>query len=163
MAKWRFWQRNNVEASELPEEVKEYYETTRAEKRGTAWLLAGATLVATLILASGMFLGGKFVYQKFSGDEPTTGEVIQNTTDSNESPVGGPPPTNDANEGTSTTRGNEDLSSDTDDTESTPTTGSSELTDSGPGDILAIFVATVVISTLAYELITPHYSKKLSQ
>lgn len=48
----------------VPQEVKDYYEAERRERSGMAWLLALATLVVTLVLAGGIFLGGRWAYRK---------------------------------------------------------------------------------------------------
>jgi hypothetical protein len=166
MVKWRFWQKDQpVETTELPAEVQEYYESTQRETRSKAWLLAAGTLVVTLIVATGLFFGGRFVYQRFANNDeaPTTGLSDQPAKPAQPAQPN-PPTTNDADEGSSTTRSAQDDSSDTQnetstDPDETPVTRSGDITDSGPGDVLAIFVFATVVGTLAYEIV-PHLKSK---
>lgn len=57
--------------SNLPEEVQEYYESGKRERVGVAWLLGLGTLVVTVVLAMGLFFGGRWLYRTIAGtDEP---------------------------------------------------------------------------------------------
>jgi hypothetical protein len=70
------FRRNNSDSENLPTEIKEYYQTERRERVGVAWLLALGTLVLTLILASGLFFGGRWAYRKIAGNDKPA-ETIQ--------------------------------------------------------------------------------------
>lgn len=63
--------RRNRNQTNVPAEIQEYYQTERRERAGVAWLLAGGTLVATVLLAAGIFFAGRWVYRAaFDKDEP---------------------------------------------------------------------------------------------
>lgn len=47
----------------LPTEVREYYQSERRERTGLAWLLAIGTLLATFLIAAGLFFGGRWAYR----------------------------------------------------------------------------------------------------
>lgn len=72
MANWKFWQRNSrSQNSELPEEVREYYES-QSQSRGKAILVGVSTLIVTLLIAAGLFFSGRAIVGWFSDDsEPT--------------------------------------------------------------------------------------------
>ncbi len=59
----------NTDQSNLPAEVQEYYQSERRERVGIAWLLAGGTLILTLLLASGLFFGGRWAYNKIANKD----------------------------------------------------------------------------------------------
>lgn len=62
-----FGRKKKVDA--VPEEVREYYQAERRERTGLAWLLAAGTLVVTLILAGGIYFGGRWVYRTVTNDD----------------------------------------------------------------------------------------------
>lgn len=68
---------NNIDS--VPQEVQEYYQSERRERSGVAWLLALGTLVITLLLAVGLFFGGRWLWQKISNDDPDP--VVTSQTD----------------------------------------------------------------------------------
>ena len=72
--------------SNLPEEVQEYYESGQKERVGVAWLLGIGTLVVTLILAAGLFFGGRWVYRKVANKDKdtTTTQISQNANNKNQ-------------------------------------------------------------------------------
>lgn len=57
-----FRRRDKTENS-VPPEVQEYYQSERRERVGIAWMLALATLVVTVLLAFGLFYGGRWAYR----------------------------------------------------------------------------------------------------
>lgn len=68
--------KRNQSESTLPVEIEEYYQSERRERTGVAWLLAGGTLILTLVLAFGLYFGGKWVYQKVANrDQNETAET----------------------------------------------------------------------------------------
>lgn len=84
MKLWPF-KRKNTASSQLPEEVQEYYASTRNEKTGKAWLFGFGTLVLTAVLAVGLFFGGQWVWRQFDGSDDTqTAETSQTDTDENQ-------------------------------------------------------------------------------
>lgn len=67
----RPWNRNRTRPAptQVPTEVQEYYESTRKERTGTAWLLTLATFLITVILAVALFFGGSWIYQRFTSND----------------------------------------------------------------------------------------------
>lgn len=56
--------RNRPVASNIPQEVEEYYQSAHKQRRGIAGLLTLATLILTLVLAVAIFFGGRWVVNK---------------------------------------------------------------------------------------------------
>ncbi len=79
------WNRNkNTSGARVPAEVEEYYQSTRRERRGVAWLLGIATLLLTLAIAAALFFGGRWLYRTLTNnDEPASESTSQ---DANQSP-----------------------------------------------------------------------------
>jgi cytoskeletal protein RodZ len=61
--------KRNQQTSVLPDEVKEYYQSERRQKRGVAAGLAFVALVVTVAVAAAIFFGGRFAYNQIWGDE----------------------------------------------------------------------------------------------
>lgn len=68
--------RNN--RTSVPEEIQEYYETERRERKGVAWLLAIGTLIVTILLAVAIFFAGRWVYRQIAGNDDQPTQVAQN-------------------------------------------------------------------------------------
>ncbi len=71
-------------SSTLPAEMQEYISAEKKERVGLAWLLAFATLVATLVLSVGVFYGGKWVYKATFKPNDSPNVAIKNTPPNNE-------------------------------------------------------------------------------
>lgn len=75
---------NRFKDSTLPDEVQQYYATTRREKANSVGLLALTTFASTLVLAAGLYFGGRFLYRMFDNDNDakvaTTQTVHTETT-----------------------------------------------------------------------------------
>lgn len=69
------WKRNKQPTVDVqvPPEVEEYYQSTQKDRRGTAWLLAFATLILTILIAAGLFFAGRWAYRAIIGDDESTG------------------------------------------------------------------------------------------
>lgn len=75
MAIWPFNRKKN-DNQDLPPEVQDYYQAERREKVGVAGLLALGTLLVTILVAIGLFFGGRWVYRTvFDKDRPNTAAV----------------------------------------------------------------------------------------
>lgn len=86
---WPFKRKDKQEASEeVPAEIQEYYESERKERSGMAWLLALATLAATVLLALGLFFGGRLAYRKFIQSPQNETAVQQQTAEEDSSEQG---------------------------------------------------------------------------
>lgn len=55
--------------SVMPEEVRDFYAAERRQRKGTAWLLAIATLLVTFLIAAALFFGGRWVYRAIFGND----------------------------------------------------------------------------------------------
>ena len=86
MAIWDRFKRNKQE-SVLPDEVKQYYQSEKRQKRGVAIGLAALAVLVTVAIAAGLFFGGRFVYNKIKGDDKKETPVSQ--SDTNNSPAQG--------------------------------------------------------------------------
>lgn len=73
--------RNKTNIETVPQEVREYYQTERRERAGVAWLLALGTLVVTLILASGIYFGGRWAYSALTNKKTGGSSVATKTND----------------------------------------------------------------------------------
>lgn len=80
MSIWPFNRRKKQQESVVASEIQDYYQAERRERKGVAWLLAIATFVVTLLIVLALFYGGKWVYNKISGDEPEVTETTQGDT-----------------------------------------------------------------------------------
>lgn len=71
--------RRQNDPTNVPEEIREYYQTERRERAGIAWLLALGTLLITVLLATGLFFAGRWAYRKIAKPEqPKPAQVTQN-------------------------------------------------------------------------------------
>lgn len=86
MAIWDRFKRNKQE-SVLPDEVKQYYQSEKRQKRGVAIGLAVLAVLVTVAIAAGLFFGGRFVYNKIKGNDKKESPASQ--SDSNTSPTQG--------------------------------------------------------------------------
>ncbi len=86
----------NRDQAVVPEEIQEYYQDERRERTGVAWVLAAGTLVMTILLAAGIFFGGRWAYRKIQGnDKPDTTQVAQESTENEQAPAPDPTPSSD--------------------------------------------------------------------
>jgi len=69
--------RRNREQSVLPEEVQEYYQTEKRQRRGLAIILALVALLVTILVAAGLFFGGRWIYRKFDNKNDKQAESSQ--------------------------------------------------------------------------------------
>jgi len=152
---WPFNRRKKTDEANVPDEVREYYQSEHRERIGLAWLVAFLTLIFTIAIVVGVFFGGRWMYGKVTNksstdtaqksgqsNQPTpspTNQSVQNNPDS--SPKKNQPPTPTPSQPTPNP------------SQSTPTTNQpsgQRLTNTGPGDTLAIFVLVTALGTLAH-------------
>ena len=79
MAIWPF--NRKQDSADLPQEVQDYYKTEKGQKPGVAGLLALGTLVVTVLLALGLFFGGRWAYRAAFKDDKKPGQVAQAPSD----------------------------------------------------------------------------------
>lgn len=79
MAIWPFRKQTTVKYDpDLPPEVQAYTKAERREKMGMAWLVGVISLVVTALIFTGLFFGGRWVYQKITGDSQSTTQTVSN-------------------------------------------------------------------------------------
>lgn len=160
-----FWNRKKpAETDQLPEEVREYYASTKRTRGLSAWLFGLLALILTLLIAVALYFAGKFVWEQFFSDEP------ESTTTTEQTAVNDQPEQPDQDTGSNNANNNEDnqtspsepqtLPGDNNDNPETETdtngvnganTALESTPETGPGDTVAIFIGTVLIATLGYE------------
>ena len=59
----------NVSNSVIPQEIQDYSQTEHREKMGIATLVGFISLLLTLIVLFGMFVGGRWMYRKIAGTD----------------------------------------------------------------------------------------------
>jgi hypothetical protein len=84
MAIWPF-NRNQNQSTDLPQEVQDYYKSESKGRTGVAGLLALGTLGVTVLLALGLFFGGRWAYRTaFKDDKAQPAQVAQQPADQSE-------------------------------------------------------------------------------
>mgnify|MGYP001282498337 CR=1 FL=1 len=170
MARWF----KKKEQSTLPQEVQDYYTSTQRQRMGMAWLVALTTFVITLSVALALFFVGRAIFYSLTRDdgepvqiteqvirdEPVTNvhdtseeSSVNNTDTTREAPT---TQTNDRNEtpGQSEQTPVSDQPSQPARTEQPPSMSEQTLDtqkvqrvpDSGPGDVVALFVVVSIVS-----------------
>lgn len=83
MVKWPFGRKQTEDSDNVPHEIQEYYQSEKRERVGIAWMLALATLVVTVLLALGIFYGGRWAYRALfdDNDKNTPAEQEQRQSD----------------------------------------------------------------------------------
>jgi cytoskeletal protein RodZ len=62
-------QQKNVSNSVIPQEIQDYSQTEHREKMGIATLVGFISLILTLTVLFGMFVGGRWMYRKIAGTD----------------------------------------------------------------------------------------------
>jgi len=73
----------NVSNSVIPQEIQDYSQTEHREKMGIATLVGFISLLLTLIVLFGMFVGGRWMYRKIAGTDSKSNSttVVEKSTD----------------------------------------------------------------------------------
>ncbi len=73
----------NVSNSVIPQEIQDYSQTEHREKMGVAVLVGFISLILTLIVLFGMFVGGRWMYRKIAGTDNKSNSttVVEKSTD----------------------------------------------------------------------------------
>lgn len=156
---WPF-KRKQSDQSTVPAEVEEYYQAERRERVGVAWLLAFATLVTTLLLAVGLFFGGRALYRQFTKDDKPKPVAVTPATPKPSAVTGPdlqPAQPSSPQQSTNPQTGNSQAQTPavgTPDTETpaskAPATSSTPLPKTGPTETLSVFVSVSVVATLGH-------------
>lgn len=161
--------RRKQDVSAVPAEIQDYYQSERRERTGVAWLLALGTLIVTIGLATLLFFGGRWAYRAIVNNDDTSQDVAQ--TDQEAEDANAPESTPDENTvpTTAPTTGTSSTSTSTPNAPSTtpnttataPTAAggsvagsSTNLPNTGAGDIVAIFAVTTAVGTAAHYAVT---------
>lgn len=149
------FRRQKKDVSVLPEEVQDYYRAERRDRTGKAWLLAIATLIVTFLIAAGLFFGGRWIFRTIFGNDDNKGSSQSETqqeasseeseqsddtdqsTDNNSTNTDSSSTNNISDQPTSSSNQPSTSPSTTSTPPAqTPSTGPSELVNTGPGDEL---------------------------
>lgn len=172
MAIWPF-NRNKQDAAtkKVPREVEQYYQSEHRDRVGVAWLLAGLTLVITVLIVLGLFFSGRWVYRKIANKDDNSTQTAQTNQPAEQSPSGSSQNSDsDSNSDASRDGGSSNSSTSSSSTSSTNTgtvnaptqtnsstpatqptqTTNSNLANTGPGQTVAIFVLVSVAGYLGY-------------
>jgi len=68
----------------LPPEVQAYSQAERRERMGIAWLVGVVSLVVSLILITGLFFGGRWVYRKVAHKDNKAVPAVTSDRDSSD-------------------------------------------------------------------------------
>ncbi len=158
MARWPF-RRTKKSDVNVPNEVQEYYDAERRQHMGVAWLIAFLSLVVTVIVATGLFFGGRWTYRKLAHKSPATvktaqSDTKQNGSESSESKANDKNTSKDksSNSSAHTKSSNASGTSEQKTASNRNATGST-LPDTGPGNTLAIFMTSTAVGVTFYQLI----------
>lgn len=151
--------------SVLPE-VDKYYEAEKRDRTGVAWLLALVSVAVVALIIVGLFLGGRWAYNKIAknNDAEEVAQVDENgapSFDNGEAPTGDTPAPADGTGEAPAPAPNGDESQGTvnaparTETPSTPVTGDSgELPSTGPADTALIFATVSTAAGAAHYAVT---------
>lgn len=158
---WPFRRREDVSTTDASNEKDDYYRTERRERVGLAWLLALASLVATILIALALFYGVRFIYHKIHHTNSPSA-----TTSTSTGTVSEPSTSQSGTSGQSTSGQTNAPGSGTTSTPSVATPSgssagsSSNIANTGPGSTISIFVAVSLLGVVAHHL---YSRRKVSQ
>ncbi len=149
---WPFKRKDKSADSTVPAELQHYYKSEHRERIGLAWLVAFMSLVVTVAVVFGAFYGGRWTYRKVTHKN---GNSIDQPAGVSQKPEVIPGPTDQKTTSNPTLQGSNSSAATT---LSTPTTSSTQgsnksLVNTGPGNTLAIFVATTVVGAVLHSLV----------
>lgn len=159
------FRRNKTDETGMPTEVRDYYKTEGRERTGLAWLLALGTLLLTILIVLGLFMGGRWAFRKLKDSDKQPQVAVQ--TEDQKDDAEKPNDTNDSSDDSSSQSSSGGQTqppapagginppaspAPTSPTPSAPSTssGTSNLAQTGPGDTAAIFLAVSVLAYLAH-------------
>lgn len=151
MAIWPFGKMKRRKTTDVPEEVQEYYQSERRERVGIAWLLAIATLVTTIVLAFGLFYGGRWAWRQTFGDDQqttTTQTEAEQSEEANNQPASQPA----QNQPQATPPAEQPKPSQPAVPKETPSATPKNMAQTGPASTLAVFVGATILGALAYQV-----------
>ncbi len=174
---WPFNRRKkSLEANqEMPPEVKRFYESEHRERTGLAWVIAFVSLVVTIAVIIGLFFGGRWAYRKIAhtGNKTTATKQTTKTTTKTTQPAATNQPAKSSSQaanGQSQANGSQPTPSTSTPNNATkpttptptattpsptpstttPTSTPNKLSNTGPGNTLAIFAIVSLVGALAH-------------
>lgn len=158
--------RSKKDKSDVPEEIQEYYDEQKQERAGIAWLLAFTTLIVTILLAAGIFFAGRWTYRKITGNKNNTSQTAQkenqpkeeknnessgnDASESQKQPEGQGSGQGEPSPNESTNQLPGDQSPSDQNVAGSNTVQNNNIPNTGPGDVLAIFMAVSIFGYMAH-------------
>ena len=154
------WFRRTEEVE--PTNLEQYY-ADQGRSGLVSWLYAFGAFVITLVLVFGVFWAGRWVYRKATNDDKATktattkssSDPFANTNIEQPSSSTNSSATQTANpqtQGASTAQGNTATSSTSSSVPSNTSTNTKAISNTGPGDTVALFVVASSVGVLLYQL-----------
>jgi hypothetical protein len=136
-APWPFRRKTeDLDPSNLPQEVRDYYQAQSSGRKGIAIMIGVASLIVTVLLALSIFYGGRWVYRHSFGKPKNT--ATQQTTEQQKN--GGTPEFEQqppgSNQNTPTDSGQSNTQPATGDNASPATSPADRLVNTGPDEDL---------------------------
>lgn len=137
----------------MPQELQDYYAVENRERSWMAWVLGLATLVLTVVIALGLFYGGRYAYRKVRNNDnknTATQQAAQKENKQEDTEDDTPEEsTTPATESTTPTPQTSSTSTSTPSTATPATTGAqtTAIPNTGPANTL---VVVLVVSLLGY-------------
>ncbi len=151
MALFSRFRRNKTDQTGMPTEVRDYYKAEGRERTGLAWLLALATLLVTVLVVLGLFLGGRWAFRKLKDNNKPAPVAVQNENkDEAEKPKDEPQNNPSTSQPVPATPAPSPTGSTSTPAPQTQTPANGSIPNTGPGDNVAIFVAVSVLGYLAH-------------
>lgn len=144
-------------------ELQEYYANQQKESTGKAWLLAIGSLLVTIVILVGSFFGGRWVYRKITKKDKPVTTTAQTDTSTSDTTTKTPSTSSSSDSSTTTTapkpttttttpaQGVATTQSAATNTSATAaTTTAKQLTNTGPGNTVALFAGITVVAYLVH-------------
>ncbi|MCX6725204.1 MAG: hypothetical protein NTX80_01515 [Candidatus Saccharibacteria bacterium] len=146
---------NSISANDS--DAQNFYQEDKIERKSVAWLLTGVSMIATVAICLGVFFGGRAAYREFTSKKTeTVATESTNTTfvSTNSLPVTPTPSTTPIVTKPAPTPEPTPTPTPVPAPVTTPsvqqTPVKTKLTNTGPGNILANFIAITTLATLSH-------------
>lgn len=157
-------QTTTIEAPAMPPELNDYYQAEKRQHTIVTWLLGAATLLVTIAIAFGLFLGGRYIFRKLhkqSANPPIATQSAPATsgTPATPSQTGSPNGTvATTNTSSSTTTTGTTAGTTTPTSTTTPQTSSAttNLPNTGPTETFAVFMLATLVGTAIHAAARKH-------